>query len=196
VSLDDPLCRFTSWGGSVFYFLVFLFFDEREWIPALALAGEVKIPTADNTFIGTGKTDYGPTLIASKRFGNWDTHVNFGYLILGEPSGVKLKNIFTYAVAAEYHLTNRVDLVGEIIGNTSSSPHAEAGGQGEGGQISTKESTLGGESSVSPEATGEEVSGLLGFRYYLRRDLFLSLGVSYDNNDAFLLRPGVTYWFH
>ena len=41
-----------------------------------------------------------------------------------------------------------------------------------------------------------KVSGLLGFRYYLRRDLFLSLGVSYDNNDAFLIRPGVTYWFH
>ena len=65
-------------------------------IPALAMAAEVKVPTADDVLIGTGETDYSPFLVASKRFGSWDTHVNFGYAILGEPPGTKLNNIFTF----------------------------------------------------------------------------------------------------
>jgi len=188
--------RNASGFGDLELTLIYRFFDETPLIPALAIAGEVKIPTTKNTLIGTGKTDYGPMLIASKQFGKWDTHVNFGYFILGEPSGVKLKNIFTYAAAAVYHLNDRVDLVGEVIGNTSSSPRTEGvEGTAAVNQIVANGQSSDGENSLTPEATGGEVSGMLGARYYLRSDFFVSLGVSYDNNDAVLLRPGFTWRF-
>jgi len=177
--------------------MIYRFFDETEMIPALAIAGEVKIPTTHNTAIGTGEVDYGPTLIASKQFGKLDTHLNLGYFVLGNPSGVKLKNIVTYAAAAVYHLNDQIDLVGEVIGNTSSSPRLEGPeGTAQGTATLLRAQETGGENDLVPEATGEEVSGLLGMRYYLNRDLFLALGVSYDNNDAFLMRPGMTYLFH
>jgi hypothetical protein len=156
--------------------LFYLFLHEGPVLPALAIAAEVKIPTARNTLIGTGKADYTPFLLISKRFGKFDTHANIGYTIVGEPSGVELKNIFSFALAVEYNLNEKFDIVGEILGNTSSS-------------------AVGAENPVAPEATGGTVSGLLGSRYYVRPNFFLSLGVGYDNNNAVLIRPGLTFQF-
>ena len=188
--------RNASGPGDLELTLIYRFFDETPLIPALAIAGEVKIPTTKNALIGTGEVDYGPMLIASKQFGKLDTHLNVSYFILGEPSGVKLKNIVTYAAAAVYHLNEKIDLVGEIVGNTSSSPRIKAREIPDGGtQFQANEQNLGGENNLVPEATGQEVSGMLGARYYLRSDFFVSLGVSYDNNDAVLLRPGFTWRF-
>lgn len=177
--------------------LFYLFLDESPTFPALAIAGEVKVPTADNALIGTGETDYTPFLIASKQFGQWNTHVNFGYSILGEPPGVTLKNIFTYAAAVEYRLNEQWDLVAEVIGSTSSSPRGGRGeSPGEGTRARATEQNPGAENFVVPEASGAEVAGLLGARYYIRRpNLFLSIGVTYDNSNAVLLRPGVTWRF-
>ena len=45
--------------------------QERARVPGLALAAEVKLPTARNTRIGTGKTDYNVSLLASKRTARW-----------------------------------------------------------------------------------------------------------------------------
>lgn len=92
--------------------LTHLFFNERATLPALAIAGEVKFPTAKDKLIGTGKTDYTGYLIASKRVGK-----------------------------------------------------------------------------------GGELTGMLGARYYVQPNFFLSLGVTYDNNNAILIRPGLTVKF-
>ncbi len=175
--------------------LIYRFFDETPMIPALAIAGEVKIPTTHNKAIGTGEVDFGPTLVASKQFGKLDTHLNIGYFVLGNPSGVKLKNIVTYAAAAVYHLNEKIDLVGEVIGNTSSSPRIE-GPEGTGTAALLRAQETGGENNLVPEATGGEVSGMLGARYYLQPNLVVSLGVTYDNSNAVLIRPGLTYLFH
>ena len=169
---------------------------ERRFLPAIAIAGEVKLPTAESTLITTGETDYSPFIIASKQFGRLDTHINFGYAILGSPPGVHLDNIYTYAAAAEYHLNERWDLVAEAVGNTSSSPRStepvpppgETPDTGIGG-------ATGAEAGVSAEAAGAEVAGLIGGRYYVKPNLFLSLGVIYDNRSAVVLRPGITYAF-
>jgi hypothetical protein len=66
----------------------YLTFGEKGARPAIALATEVKAPTAKNTLIGTGKTDFTGYIILSKRFGRFDTHGNFGYCIMGKPAGV------------------------------------------------------------------------------------------------------------
>ena len=156
--------------------LSYLFLHESPTLPALAIAVEVKIPTADDILIGTGKTDYTGYLIASKGFGKFDTHINIGYTIVGQPSGVHLNNIFQFALAEEYHLNEKFNIVGEMLSNTSSSPS-------------------GNENTVVPEAGGGELVGMLGARYYARPDLFLALGVIYDNNGAVSIRSGLTYRF-
>ena len=159
--------------------LTYLLKGETASAPALALAGEVKFPTAKKNDIGTGKTDYNLTLIASKKYGAWDTHFNVGYSVLGEPAGMKLKNIWNYALAGEYRLNSKYELVGEILGDTESS--AKAGDAG---------ATAG-----AREAAGGEFVCMLGARYNAGKQIILGLGITYDNNQAFLLRPGLTWEF-
>ena len=156
--------------------LTYLFSAESMAIPALAIAGEVKFPTTKNTIIGTGKTDYRVVLIASKRFGNFDLHGNLGYTFVGKPSGSGLGNIIDYAVALEYEVNPRLTLMTEILGNTSSG--------GSDNPLSTNQ-----------EAAANEVIGLVGFEYRPNASLGFSFGVTYDNNNAILFRPGVTFRF-
>src|SRR5439155_868189 len=58
-----------------------LLLPETHGRPAFALAGEVKVPTAESMLIGSDQYDYAGYLIASKRFSKLDAHVNFGYTI-------------------------------------------------------------------------------------------------------------------
>ena len=176
--------------------------QESEFMPALALAAEVKIPTATNSLIGTRVFDYSPYLIASKRFGAFDAHLNLGYAFLGNPTGVKLHNIVTYGAAGEYRLSDTWDVLAEVIGNTSSSPRSTeptttpGEGPGSAGRRRAVATAVGGEAAVSAEAAGQEVSGLLGVRYHVTPQLALSFGVTYDNRGAVLFRPGITYAFN
>jgi outer membrane putative beta-barrel porin/alpha-amylase len=148
--------------------------------PAVALAGEVKFPTARNTLIGTGKTDLAGYLIASKRLGRFDTHANLGYTIVGHPAGAQLKNIFNFALASELSLGTRSELYGEILANTASSSAAEPTGPVVSG-------------TSTPEAPSGEIVTSIGVARYVVPSLRLSLGLSVDNNGAVLFRPGFTW---
>jgi len=148
--------------------------------PAVALAGEVKFPTARNTLIGTGKTDLAGYLIASKRLGRFDTHANLGYTIVGRPSGAQLKNIFNFALASELSLGTRSELYGEILANTASSSAPEPTGPLQPG-------------TSTPEAPSGEIVTSIGVARYVVPSLRLSLGLSVDNNGAVLFRPGFTW---
>ena len=161
--------------------------DESTFMPALAIATEVTFATASNNRIGSGKTDYTPFIIASKRMDRWDLHANFGYSIIGEPNGVSAENTFNYAVAAEYYASKKWRFVAEVIGNTSVLGSAE---DGENARTLSADPT---ESVLAPELGGSETTGMLGVRYVWTPALALSIGVTYDNQHAFLFRPGVTY---
>jgi hypothetical protein len=150
--------------------------------PALALAGELKIPTAESVLIGTDQYDYTTYLIASRRFGAVDAHANLGYAILGQPPGVTLNNTFSFAVAAILHPESRLQWFAEVLGVTASAPEAN-----------TTSSTN--ESSVAPETGGAELNGTLGASFAPRPSYKLYLAVTYDNNNAVLFRPGVTLRF-
>ncbi|HEV2083805.1 MAG TPA: transporter [Gemmatimonadales bacterium] len=147
--------------------------------PALALAGEVKFPTANNSLIGTGKTDFAGYLIASKRLGRFDTHANIGYTIVGRPAGVQLNNIFNFALASEMSLGTNAELFGEILGNTASSSSPEPTGPVPPG-------------TITPEAPSGEIVGTIGLAKYVLPALRLSMGLSVDNNSAVMFRPGLT----
>jgi hypothetical protein len=159
--------------------LTHLLLPEAGSAPAFAMAGEVKLPTAGNRQIGTGKTDLTVWGIVSKRLGRLDVHGNLGYTVIGKPAGTHLKNIIDYAIAEEFHVSPQFDFVGELIGNTSS----------------TGENVEGAGGPLPSEAASGESSAMLGVRYHVRPAMFISLGVSYDNNHALLIRPGITWRF-
>lgn len=157
----------------------YLIAQETAGRPALAFAGEIKIPTARNTLIGTGKTDYTAYAIGSKRFGRLDMHANVGYTVVGRPAGSQLKNIFNFALAAERALGSTTQLFAEVLGNTASSSAPEPTGPVSPG-------------AATPEAPSGEVVGTVGIAKFAWRTVRLSAGISVDNNGAVLLRPGFT----
>jgi hypothetical protein len=169
--------------GDVEVTLTHLLLAEQGGAPAVAVAGEVKLPTAGNRQIGTGKIDGTLWAIASKRLGRLDLHGNLGYTIVGSPAGTHLKNIIDYAVAEEFHLSPRYDIVGEFLGNTSSTGETVEGTPPPSG------------TPIPAEAASGETSVMIGVRYHVNAKLFVSVGVSYDNNHALLIRPGVTWRF-
>ncbi len=161
----------------------YLLCHERGAIPALAGAFEVKFPVARSRLIGSGKSDYAGYLIASRHLGAVDVHANLTYTFLGQPAGTTLNNTVGGALAAEYAVTTTWLLFGEALATSASAP--EGGGDNPASPA-----------AVTPEAAGGEVVGTAGLGYAPVQHLVLSLGVSYDNNLAWQLRPGITYGLH
>lgn len=149
---------------------------ETRSLPAFAVAAEVKFATAHDSLIGSGEPDYTGYLIGSKRFGRFDTHLNLAYTIVGRQDTVQLNNIVSVAVAGVYRPTASVQLFSELLGNTAAMP--------------------GNESSTAPEVAGGELSVTLGVGKEVGQGVLLYCGVSYDNNNAVLMRPGITWRFH
>ena len=133
--------------GDIETTLTWLARAETQGVPALALAAEVKIPTSRDTLIGTGKTDVAGYLIASRRRGQVDIHANISYTVVGRPTGANLKNIFGFALGAEWRWNPSSQLFGEILGNTAASASPEPAP---------------GTVSATPEAPGGEVSVTFG----------------------------------
>jgi hypothetical protein len=153
--------------------LVGLALHERELLPALAFGAEVKLPTARNASIGTGKADIAGYLILSKRFGDFDIHINGSYTVVGKPdNAMTVANIFGFAFAAKYYV-GKLDLFAEVYGNTAAS------GDGEGG--------MGGSAEL---AQGEFV-GAVGAGYRIADTILVHFGVSLDNNAAVMFHPGL-----
>lgn len=85
VGLKPKIGSNESGAGDLEVTLVGLVASERERLPAIAFAAEVKAPTARNTAIGTGETDFAGYLILSKRFGALDISLNGSYTLVGPP---------------------------------------------------------------------------------------------------------------
>ena len=152
--------------------------SESRRVPALALAGEIKIPTAEAPLIGSDHYDWTTYLIGSKRYGSVDVHANLGYTIVGHPSDFDVNNTIDYAVAVEYFLGPRWCVVAEVVGNTAAIPETGSA-----------------ESTVAPEHSGGETVGMLGARWQWTPGFIASFGVTLDNNGAVLVRPGLTARF-
>src|SRR5262249_53097699 len=110
--------------GDVEVTLSDLIHSESRHVPALALAGELKIPAAEAPLIGSDHYDWTTYLIGSKRFGSLDVHANVGYTVVGHPSDLHVNNTLDYALAAEYFVSRRWCVVAEVIGNTAAIPEA------------------------------------------------------------------------
>lgn len=166
--------------GDVEMTLTTLLLGEHPGRPALALGTEVKIPTSKNIRIGSGKADVAFYLIGSQKHGRWDTHANLGYTVIGKPAGVAVKNVESFALAGEYRASRRFDFVAEVFGGSAARTD------------SAENLPVTMVSAITPEIGGSEFVGEVGVRFHPAETLTWSLGLSYDNNRALLLHPGVS----
>jgi len=90
-------------------------FNEKDLLPAFAITGTLKIPTAsDSKGLGSGKTDFGINTIFTKNLSKrWVLHLNSGYTFIGEHGE---RNESNYSAAAQFILSDQWALVGEVIG--------------------------------------------------------------------------------
>jgi hypothetical protein len=92
-------------GGDARLFTKVYAVSERTWLPALGARFGVKLPNASSKDrLGTDETDFHISVLASKHFGGFGTHVNLGIAILGNPGfgdadSSGQDDLFTYAVA-------------------------------------------------------------------------------------------------
>lgn len=93
------------------------FLKELTWLPRQAIVPTVKFPTSDKEKgLGSGKTDYDLTWIASKSFGeNAGAHINIGYSWIGEPDDENMGDILHYGLALDYRLIDALQWVGEVF---------------------------------------------------------------------------------
>ena len=157
--------------------LTYLLAPQTDSHPAFAIAGEVKFATSSNPLVGTGSTDYRITGIVSKQYDNVTLHANLGYTFAGKGSGgVKQSNIIDFAAAAEYAVNPSWTLVSEVLASTT------AGG---------KDSSAPG----APETNASTILGYAGAVYHPSENHDISFGVSYDSDNTFAVKTGITFKF-
>ncbi len=143
--------------------------DEKEWLPALAITGKLKLPTAsDKKGLGSGEADFGLNVIATKNITRrLALHANLGYTFIGEDGA---NNEMNYALGSQFVLTGKWALVGEIVGTNNFN-----GRKGD-----------------------DPLSALVGTYYLLTENLILDAGAEIGMNSAapdYRLTAGFTFLF-
>lgn len=98
------------------------FLKGREANP-LSVAGEIliKLPTAGrHPFFGTtGEADVGFIAIASKEFALTTAHINFGYILIGNPPFENRQDELRYALGLEFKTrAEPIKIIAELAGST------------------------------------------------------------------------------
>ncbi len=149
--------------------LKYRWIDEKDWSPAFATTGRIKFPTASETKgLGSGKTDFSINTILTKNLGKrLVLHLDLGYTIIGEKYG---NNEFNYSLAAQFVLTDKWALVGEVVAvNNFNGRHGD-----------------------------DPLSGLMGAYYLITDNIVWDAGVEIGMNKAapdFRLTTGLTLLF-
>ena len=98
--------------------------EDKLW-PALSLRTEVKFPTATDNLLGSGKFDYGLSLLLDKKiFDKLSIYANIGYLRIEKPD--IMSNLYGFnndmwhgMLAFEYFLTNKTAMLLQATANTT-----------------------------------------------------------------------------
>lgn len=86
----------------------------------VVVGARVKIPTASATRgLGTGRTDVGALAGIRKQFDQGWLYAEGGYLKLGRPAGVDLRNAAFWSIGAGRRLSGRTSLLASAAGNTA-----------------------------------------------------------------------------
>ena len=93
--------------------------DPKKWVPAVVLALKVKVPTAKNRNIGSGRVDYYPYVIVGKTFGPWVLNANFGVDVIGRSKNDHdTRNQFIYDFSVERKITDQWSVFAEVFANS------------------------------------------------------------------------------
>ena len=96
------------------------FLDEAEGFPALALSFSIKTKSgSEDKGLGTGEIDYAINTILTKELNKIIGHLNLGYTYVGTPKGQSHDDVFSYSLALEYPFNDRLNIVGELSGETN-----------------------------------------------------------------------------
>ncbi len=135
---------------------------EGDWTPAVVTSFKIKVPTARDTDIGTGKFDYYPYLILGKHIGKLDLNANLGVDFFGQPDeGPHPDNQFIYDLAGQSLVTDHLQIIAEIFGN--SAPSADEDGT---------------------------FAGSIALEYEMGPHFNIFCAVGYDTGKLFNVRPG------
>ncbi len=89
--------------------------DEGDTAPAAAVVFTLKTATGDeDDGLGSGELDYGLNTALTKGLGSVTAHANAGYTFVGGG-----EDVFSYGLAMEYPLSETVNIVGELTGETA-----------------------------------------------------------------------------
>lgn len=129
----SPLLTTASGFGDVIGSVGYRVLDDPAAGLQVVVAGRVKIPTASaSRGLGTGKVDVGGTGTLRKQFASGWVYGEGGYLRVGDPAGVDLRNAVLWSFGTGYFVTKRVALLGSASGNSAILPGfsapAEIGG--------------------------------------------------------------------
>ncbi len=153
--------------------------------PSVALEFDVKLPTASNPELGTKKTDFSLGVVLTKGYVHHDLEASALYTFVGKPPGVKTENVFELGVSGEWHVSPRIDLVGEIVGSS-------------GGSLGGNSRTgfgLGGVQSALTVASGTEVEMTLGIAERFGKHFKLEQGVTGKTDGTIIFLVGWEYDF-
>lgn len=139
---------------------------EKPYVPAIVLAFKLKVPTATNRDIGTGKFDYQPYIILGKKFGNWILNANFGYDFVTSPADEPLMNQFIYDFSVEREITDKWSVYAEVFANSTP--------------------------AVGEKGT---FSGAIATEYRFTDHFNAFVSVGYDSDGLFNIRPGFNFDF-
>lgn len=135
----------------------FLMLNETEKFPAFTLKGILKTSSGDaDRGLGSGDLDYSIVLVTSKGFGSLTLHGMLGYTFVGDNGEEDVRDIHLYGLAADYGLTEKLHIVGEISGNRHPDRNID----------------------------DDPLSGLLGVTYQVSEKVILDGGVRYGFNDS------------
>lgn len=146
------------------------FLRERRYRPALGVEGVIKWPTASDPDLGTPGHDYSLGLIASKDFVYFDVDLNVLYTSVGGPAQ---QDNLQIALAAEWPLNHRFDLIAEVVTTIGS-----GGVRGQPGSI------VGLGRAQEGRGVGNESEGTLGFAWHANKYLKFEQGVIYKSDHS------------
>ena len=152
----------------------------REAVPlSLATQLVVKLPTCNESRLYdpranrtcTGETDVGFVGLATKEFATATVHLNLGYMFIGSPTGIDLKNVFRYSLGIQDHsLISTLTLMTELAGETQR----------------------------RPSVNSDPISVLVGGSYQIMQDMILdtafTIGLTHASPD-YSITVGMAYHF-
>ena len=118
--VTGPLLTNQSGFGDVVASVGYRAVDDRINGVQVVLGTRLKFPTAMAAHgLGTGRVDLGGSAIVRKRFDAGWVFGEAGYVVIGDPAGVELRNAVLWSAGAGRRLTRRVYLLGSAYGNSA-----------------------------------------------------------------------------